>query len=121
MACLGRILVVDDDPDIRAALRECLTTRGCTVVEAGDGADGLARLAEAPRPCLVLLDLNMPRLDGEGFANRVRDSPIYSDLLLISMSAGARELRPPLVDAHLRKPFELRDLEPTVARYCLGR
>ena len=121
MACPGCILIVDDDPDIRSALGEFMETRGCTVVEACDGAEGLAQLKHGQRPCLVLLDLNMPRLDGEGFACQVRNSPICSDLVILSMSAGSQELRPPLVDAHLKKPFEFRQLESTIARHCRER
>jgi DNA-binding response OmpR family regulator len=62
---LARILVVDDDPDIRLLLRLELSAEGHTIVEAGDGRAALAEL-ERGRFDLVLLDIMMPVLDGWG-------------------------------------------------------
>jgi CheY-like chemotaxis protein len=118
MGCGGCILVVDDDADICAALRECIEAMGCSVAIAADGFAGLAQLEREPLPCFVLLDLNMPGLDGPGFAGRVRAAPRHSDLPIVSMSAGTQELRPPVVHAHLRKPFQMTELEPAIERFC---
>src|SRR6266702_8392791 len=66
--CKGCILVVDDDPDLRNALTECFEALGCTVVAAVDGVHAVECLGDSLKPCLALLDLNMPRLDGAGLA-----------------------------------------------------
>ncbi len=60
---MSRVLVVDDDPDIRLLLRLELAAEGHTIVEAGDGGAALAELAAAPSD-VVLLDMMMPVLDG---------------------------------------------------------
>ncbi|HEX9288764.1 MAG TPA: response regulator [Anaeromyxobacteraceae bacterium] len=118
MSCFGYVLIVDDDPDVRAALGEFIDALGCTTALACDGVEAIARLDSGHRPCLVLLDLNMPRLDGEGFAEHVRREAVLSDLPIISMSAGSHVLRPPLVHTHLTKPFAFHDLVTAVERFC---
>ena len=118
MACDGCILVVDDDADIRAALREHIESLGCSVVVAVDGVDALECLGGCAAPCLVLLDLNMPRLDGEGFARRVRDHACHCGLPIASMTAERQRVRPENTQAHLDKPFDLADLEAIIRRFC---
>ena len=68
-----RVLIVDDDPLLRAAIREVLTARRHLVDEAADGEQALARIAESP-PDIVLLDLELPRLHGLEVLRRVRRS-----------------------------------------------
>ena len=57
MAGLTRILVVEDDPEVRGAIRMVLEAEAYEVVESGDGAEALAKLRASPQPSLVLLDL----------------------------------------------------------------
>ncbi len=59
----GRVLVVDDDPNVQEILREFLSAKGYEVISAGDGAEGLRRVKEE-RPHLILLDIQMPKMDG---------------------------------------------------------
>ncbi len=59
----GRVLVVDDDPNVQEILREFLSAKGYEVITAGDGAEGLRRVKEE-RPHLILLDIQMPKMDG---------------------------------------------------------
>jgi len=63
---MAHIVVVDDDPGIRTALRSALEEQGHAVSEAGDGLTALERLHTSPWPLVVLLDLKMPYLDGAG-------------------------------------------------------
>ena len=64
----GGILVVDDDPDIRDSLREVLEDEGYDVSCVGNGREALDHLkAASPRPCVILLDLMMPVMDGWQF------------------------------------------------------
>jgi CheY-like chemotaxis protein len=118
VSCGGCILVVDDDPDIREALTDLLAELGCTAVTAVDGLDALQALERQPWPCLVLLDLNMPRMDGPTFARTVFERE--RALPIVSMSAGAGRLAPPLVREHLEKPFAAGALGPAISEHCRG-
>ena len=118
MRCRGCVLVVDDDAEIRDALTDCFEALGCSVVAAVDGIHALECLGKSPKPCLVLLDLNMPRLDGEGFAQFVRAHACHRRLPIVSMSAGVEQLGPPLVECHRSKPFEFSTLMPLIDRLC---
>jgi two-component system chemotaxis response regulator CheY len=117
MACDDFVMIVDDDAEIRAALRDHLEVLGCSIVDAVDGVHALETLKDSPRPCLVLLDLNMPRLDGEGFVRAVRADSCHCRLAIASMTAGQRR-QPESTQAHLRKPFGLDDLNEVLRRFC---
>ena len=69
---LGKILVVDDDPDILDAITMILEARDYTVVTARDGIEGLATL-KAESPDLMILDLMMPKMDGFGVCKELQD------------------------------------------------
>ena len=118
MTCSGCIMVVDDDADIRESLREYIQDLGCQVVVAVDGVHALECLDVCPPPCLILLDLNMPRLDGEGFLRSVRGDACRRCLAIASMTAGEHRGLPRETEAHLRKPFALADLEKLTVRFC---
>jgi CheY-like chemotaxis protein len=119
--CRGCILVVDDDPIVRDALAESFACLGCKVITAEDGISALDRLGEAIAPCLILFDLNMPRLDGPALAAAIRGHPDHHGIPLISMSAGSDRLGPPLVECHHSKPFEFCALMPSVEAACQDR
>jgi CheY-like chemotaxis protein len=116
VACGGCILVVDDDVEIRDALREYIESLGRAVVVAVDGIDALDALTRTA-PCLVLLDLNMPRLDGEGFVRSVRRDACRCRLAIASMTAEYRRV-PPETEAHFHTPFHLDELDPVIQRFC---
>jgi len=118
VACPGCILVVDDDADIRELIRVHVESLGCTAVLAADGLDALDCLTRGPTPCLILLDMNMPRLDGEAFARYLRENQLLRAVPIVSMSASGRQLLPPLVEQHLDKPFCLEAVTVPIAHYC---
>lgn len=110
-----RILVVDDDPDIRDALTMILETQGYEVATAKDGAEGLASL-KAQKPDLMILDLLMPRMDGFAVCKELQD-PRWSKfkdmpiLILTSVREEASRRRYELetglelnVDDYVEKP-----------------
>jgi DNA-binding response OmpR family regulator len=106
-----RILVVDDDADIRLLLRELLERAGFAVEEADDGRAGLAAIAAAP-PALVLLDVSMPDLDGYQTLDRIRD---LSEVPVIMLTARAQELEKVRglsagADDYVAKPFGRQEL-----------
>jgi CheY-like chemotaxis protein len=119
--CENCILVVEDDADLREALTACLENAGCRTAAAVDGLDALERLEHSPCPCLILVDLNMPRLDGAAFVRALRSDERLRRIPLVSMSAGDRRLLPPLVYSHLDKPFEVAELTAIVDRFCPNR
>jgi CheY-like chemotaxis protein len=116
--CKGRILLVDDDAGIREALRASFEAHGCTVVEAADGVEAMQCLNGPSHVCLVLSDLNMPRLDGESLLRRIRRDRRRCDLPVVSMSADLDRRAPPAVQRHLEKPFHFPALLPSIERYC---
>ena len=107
-----RILIVDDEPAVREALRRSLAFEGYATEDAVDGLDALAKL-ESYAPDLVVLDVQMPRMDGLTAARRIRASGATLPILMLTardtvgdrvtgLDAGA--------DDYLVKPFELDEL-----------
>ena len=110
------VLIVDDEPDLLELLRIMLEGEGYRVAVAGDGRAALGRLAAAPCD-LVLSDMLMPRLDGEGLAATMRVEPALRDIPVILMSAAHRAPGAAVPHAtFLGKPFDMGVLLATVAR-----
>ena len=108
-----RILVIDDDNDTREIISEVLAAEGHEVRGAGDGVTALAELRHGGRPSLILLDMMMPRLDGEGFMKALRSDPSLADIPVVILTAhpAARKKAAELGAAGcLLKPVELVDL-----------
>src|SRR5215831_16746686 len=111
MNARARILVVDDDADIRSLLTELLGRAGYDVSVAADGRVALRRLYESP-PSLVLLDVSMPELDGYQTLERIRD---VSEVPVIMLTARAEELEKVRglgagADDYVAKPFGRQEL-----------
>src|SRR5512143_771780 len=87
-----RVLLVEDNDDTRALYSLVLHTLGWHVVEARDGIEGLEALQREP-VCVILLDLDMPRLDGFGFRDAQRADPAVADVpvILVTGSANAEQ------------------------------
>ncbi len=110
----GRVLVVEDDPGIRANVLELLTEEGFEVVSAGDGADGIA-LAKARRPDLVVCDITLPKLDGYAVLKAIRDDAVIASTPFIFLTAKAErnDVRAGMslgADDYLTKPFSSSEL-----------
>jgi CheY-like chemotaxis protein len=116
-ACNG-ILVVDDDPDIRESLKEVLQDEGYTVSCVANGREALEYLQKSPRPCVILLDLMMPVMDGWQFRREQKQNPAIADIPLIVITATGK--RPVLIDADelVMKPLDLGRLFEAIERYC---
>lgn len=86
---MHRILIVDDDPDIREALKELLADRGFSVLAASNGVEALKllRTNSAP-PSIILLDVMMPVMDGYGFLEERRRDPLLSSIPVAIITAG---------------------------------
>jgi CheY-like chemotaxis protein len=115
--CSKTILVVDDETDILAAIADVLTHEGYTVATATNGRDGLDRLAEIGRPCLVLLDIMMPWMRGYEVLARLRADPLGQTIPVAVMTA-TRQPQPEGTTGLLLKPFQLADLLSIVEAHC---
>lgn len=107
----GRVLVMEDDDDVRALVVELLDRAGFRVHSAGDGRTGL-RLFHELRPNLVVLDVSMPELDGFQTLERIRD---LSDVPVLMLTAHNSELERVRglkagADDYLGKPFGRQEL-----------
>jgi len=86
----GTVLVVDDEADIRHWLSVELTRQGCLVTEAQNGEECLAAVAAHP-PDLILLDLNMPQMDGWTVIRRLKENPQTAGIPIIVLTASAMD------------------------------
>jgi CheY-like chemotaxis protein len=85
----GPVLVVDDDPAIREAVRDVLEAAGMRVATARDGAEALERVLAEP-PSLVLLDMRMPVMDGWHFSRALRERGLALPVVVMTAAADAR-------------------------------
>jgi len=117
---VGKVLIVDDDFALREALCVALEGEGFAVAAAANGQEALDYLRTEGRPCLVLLDLMMPIMNGWEFRAQQRQEPELADIPVVVLSAFARsgdeELRG--IEQFLRKPIDLADLLAAVRAYC---
>lgn len=107
---MRKILVAEDNQASRELIREILETLGCQVLEASDGREALQKIEEA-EPDLVLLDIQMPVLDGFAVVRRLRQNPRFATLRIVALTAYAmREDREKTLragfDAYIPKPVD---------------
>jgi two-component system KDP operon response regulator KdpE len=107
----AKVLIVDDEPQVRRALRAILTSQGCNVVEVRDGEEALEEIKADP-PDLVLLDINMPGIDGFETCRRIREA---SEVPIIMVTVRGSEQDKVLAldagaDDYLVKPFGTQEL-----------
>jgi len=112
------ILVVDDDTAIRDSTSQILTDSGFRVVEARDGAEAL-RAIDVEQPALIVLDVQMPGIDGPAFARelqtRLRRVPL---VILTGVPDPKREADRCNAEAFLRKPFDADELVRLVRKFA---
>jgi len=107
-----RVLVVDDDRDMREALTDLLEFEGYQVSSAADGRQAL-QIARSCPPHLILLDLMMPVMSGWQFRAAQAEDPVLAGVPVVIMSAFAHELE---ATALLPKPFQLGEVLDAVRR-----
>lgn len=113
--CMARILVIDDEPDVREVIRTLLEESGHEVVVASEGSEGLQRHQEQPAD-VVITDLHMPGMNGVETVKRFRDD--FGDVKLIAISGAdtymvEKNLESSRIngaDRTLMKPFNAADL-----------
>lgn len=117
---MKKILIVDDEPAVRAVVRDVLSEEGYDVVEAPDGRSMLEMLAREC-PDLVLMDVMMPGVDGRAAYRLLRSRDDLPEVPVVVMSAAVPAHRlDPSISAFLAKPFDIDQLMETVVR-LIGR
>ena len=116
-----RILVVEDQPDNRRIMRDLLTSNGYEVIEAVDGGEGLA-MAESHRPDLILMDIQMPVLDGYETTRQIKANPELAATPIIAVTSYALsgddiKAKNAGCNDYLAKPYSTRELLAKVREY----
>lgn len=114
----ARILYIEDDPGNRMLVRRILEAEGFSIIEATDGPAGL-EIAAQMRPDLILLDINLPEIDGYDLAKRFRDTPGLQQVPILAITAnvmkGDRERTLEAgCDGYIQKPIDVDQLPEQV-------
>jgi two-component system, cell cycle response regulator DivK len=116
-----RILVVEDQEDNRTILRDLLSNVGYELIEAVDGVDGVA-MAERERPDLILMDIQLPVVDGYQATQRIKANPKLRAIPVIAVTSYAlsgdeEKARAAGCDGYVTKPFSPRELLARVREF----
>jgi two-component system cell cycle response regulator DivK len=116
-----RILVVEDTEDNRRIIRDLLTNAGYDLLEAATGVEGV-RMAKEHRPDLILMDIQLPELDGYQATRRIRADPACASIPIIAVTSYAlsgdeAKTRAAGCDGYVAKPFSPRQLLAKVREF----
>jgi two-component system cell cycle response regulator DivK len=116
-----RVLVVEDQEDNRRILRDLLTSGGFELLEAATGEEGVV-LAEAHRPDLILMDVQMPVLDGYEATRRIKANATLRHIPIIvvtsyALSGEDAKARAAGADGYVAKPFSPRELLAMIRQF----
>ena len=119
-----RILYVEDNPENRLLVRRVLEAEGYSVLEAPDGPSGL-KVAAQTQPDLILLDINLPKIDGYDLAKCFRDTPGLQQVPILAITAnvmkGDRERTLEAgCDGYIQKPIDVDRLPEQVRAVLRG-
>ncbi len=118
------VFIIEDDKDIRETLAEYLQSEGFDVVQAINGKDALETLKSSPSPCLFLLDLFMPVMNGNQFLEIVKDdNSEHREVPVLVFSAAPQEEEEvkkvhKWVSGVLKKPFDIDEVLVSVSKNC---
>lgn len=117
-----RILVVEDQDDNQRILRDLLTHAGYELIEATNGLDGVALAAAVPPPDLILMDIQLPGLDGYEATRRIKANPALRSIPIIAVTSYALsgdevKARAAGCDDYVTKPFSPRALLAKIREY----
>ena len=112
------VLVAEDDDVLRETLSETLRLEGYTVTGASDGEEALHAL-ERLHPNVVLLDMQMPVLDGKGFAKELHARGLHVPIVVMTAAAKADNVADEIdAEGWVAKPFKLSELLPAIELAC---
>jgi CheY-like chemotaxis protein len=116
---LAAILLVEDNDDVREMMSLALQLDGHQVEAVANGRDALAALRAGLRPCLILLDLMMPVMNGWELRAALRSEPACQDIPVVVISAVHPEIAGRLRDTlYVPKPVDIDTLLDMVCTYC---
>ena len=115
----GVVLYIEDNPDNKTLVQRALEAKGYTLVWAAKGEDGLAQAA-AIRPGVILLDINLPDIDGYEVARRLKSDPELEMIPIIAVTANAlkgdaEKALAAGCDFYMSKPIQIQELWQRVA------
>lgn len=115
---MNRILVVDDNLDIRLLLKKRLENAGYEVLTAENGLEAKETILTTP-PCVVILDLMMPVMDGWQFLEWKNSQTQFHDLPVVVVSAVSHNTQPPKgIQGFLKKPVSVNHMLDYIQSYC---
>lgn len=119
-----RVLLVEDQEDNRRIVRDLLHSVGFELIEATTGEEGI-NLAEAHRPDVILMDIQMPVIDGYEATRRIKSNPALSHIPIIvvtsyALSGDDAKARAAGADAYVAKPFSPRQLLAKIREFLPG-
>ncbi|MGH7314132.1 MAG: response regulator, partial [Candidatus Rokuibacteriota bacterium] len=122
---MGRILYIEDDPGSRLLVRSVLERAGYVVLDAEDGIGGI-EIALRERPALILLDVNLPEVDGYTVAAALRTFPKLSEVPIVAVTAyaAAGDRERTLVagcDGYIAKPIDVDAFPGQIAEFLKGK
>jgi CheY-like chemotaxis protein len=118
MANCKTILIVEDDEGIRDALKLMLEFDGYEVETAENGKVGIERLSTIETPCVILLDLMMPVMDGWEFADVLKKNTAHASIPIVVVTAFADKARSVGAARIVKKPVDMDTLLGFVREYC---
>ena len=112
------ILLIEDEVDIRTIVKDALEWEGYRVYTASNGKEGMEILFEMPAPCLILLDLMMPVMNGWEFADALETDRAYADIPIVTLSAFSDPEKRIRAAGSIKKPVDLDALFILVRKHC---
>lgn len=117
MKC-NSILIVEDDEGIRNLLRLAIEMEGYHTTTASNGKEGLDALEKLSKPCLILLDLMMPVMDGWSFARSLEKDMVLAQIPIVLVTAYSDKAGSIKAKTILKKPVNMEVLFRTIKEYC---
>jgi two-component system response regulator MprA len=119
MPSCKKLLIVEDDEAIRHMMQDVLEIEGYEIVVAADGQEGIELLgASDEAPCVIILDMMMPRMNGWQFLDQQRLNPKYAGIPVIICSAYTESAKAVKPSAFVAKPVQLPVLTSAVRAFC---
>lgn len=116
--CSKNILIVEDDKEIREAMKDALEIEGYNVIVASNGKEGLTTLRSNTNTCMILLDLLMPSMSGREFMDIVQKEEIISSIPIFIHSSVANKENTTGAAGWIKKPADLSVILEAVKGHC---
>ena len=116
------VLIADDSSTVRKFVSFSLSAQNLDVITAVDGMDALEKISQTPKLDLIIVDLNMPNMDGFEFIQNIRGSEVYRSvpIIILSSERGEQSKQRGLdigANAYIEKPFDATKIRELVRKY----